>query len=183
MPVPASDLVFPSALAGLTQPVGVLYPSVSLAQKDLFSVHKKIVFLKTADRAEIQRAASARIPVLLSVHSLQSAFDVFKLAGVSAILVQPDGNRPIIDVGWMGKAKEEEKSVVFSFLHFQQAVQHGHVNTLQEYRKLARLLEKSRIAAGLATFAESPEEQLSPREKESVAHYLGINSFALPWVL
>ncbi len=177
------DLVYPSAVSSQANPVGVLFSSLEESKNYSFIQHQKIVFLSSFDPAEIQRCASDKIPVLLHIHSLQSAFDVLKLNGVKMVLVTSEKNKPIIDFGWMQKAKEEGKSVVFSFAHFQNAFQKSDVYAIQEYRKLSKLLEKSRVPFGIASFAQSKNEGLNKREKSALAGYLGVKSFSLEWVI
>lgn len=178
-----ADLVFPAGAAGETNALGILYPSAAEAQKDNFIQHQKMVFLTQINREEIQRCASLKIPVILQLHNLQSSFDVFKLPVVKIIFVAPRGNVPIIDFGWMGKAYEERKSVVFSLQELQRAFMSKDSSSLQEYRKLAQLLQKSKIPLGVASFATNENERLSNEDKAAWAGYLGVSSASVQWYL
>ena len=139
------DLVYPHAVSGEINALGVIYSNTPASQKDQFVQHQKVVLLNQADRAEIQRCSSQKIPVILQTHSLQSSFDVFKMNGVKMVLVILKGAIPIIDYGWMSKAFEERKSVIFSLPELQKAFTQKDSGGLQEYRKLAQLLQKSKM--------------------------------------
>lgn len=178
-----SDLVFPSGAAGETNSLGILYSSSTEAQKDNFINHQKMVFLTQTNREEIQRCASNKIPVILQLHNLQSSFDVFKMPSVKIVFVALRGSQPIIDFGWMGKAYEERKSVVFSLPELQRAFQSKDSSSLQEYRKLAQLLQKSKIPLSIASFAASEKERLSGEDKAAWAGYLGVDSLSVQWYL
>ncbi len=176
------DLAFPSALAGKNKPRGVLFSTVEESRLHQYIQHPKVVFLEQLDHTEIQRAATNKLPVLLKVHSLPSAFDTLKLNGVKMLLVCPEHGKPLIDYGWMQKAREEEKSVVFSLTHIQSSLNKKDIPALQEYRKLSKLLEKSHIPFGVASFAKTQEDLLSAREMNALAGYLGVKKFDLEWV-
>lgn len=178
-----SDLVFPSGVVGETKPLGVLYSSLAEAQKDVFIQHQKFVFLTQTNREEIQRCASLKVPVILQLHNLQTSFDVFKMPGVKIIFVAPRGNTPIIDFGWMGKAFEERKAVVFSLVELQRAFSQKDFSTLQEYRKIAQLLQKSKIPLGLGSFAQDEKARLSEEDLRAWAGYLGVSSLVVSWYL
>lgn len=178
-----SDLVYPAGVAGEANPLGIIYSTAAEAQKDSFVQHQKFVFLVQTNREEIQRCASQKIPVILQLHNLQSSFDVFKMSNVKMIFVAPRGNTPIIDFGWMGKAFEERKSVVFSLAELQRAFSNKDASSLQEYRKLAMLLHKSSIPLGVASFATNENERLSNEDKDAWAGYLGVPSLSVQWYL
>lgn len=178
-----SDLVFPSGVVGETNPLGILYSSLGEAQRDSFIQHQKFVFLTQTNREEIQRCASNNIPVILQLHNLQSSFDVFKMPGVKMIYVALKGNTPIIDFGWMGKAFEERKTVVFSLPDLQRAFSQKDFSTLQEYRKIAQLLQKSKIPLGLGSFAQDEKARLSEEDKGAWAGYLGVEKVSVQWYL
>ncbi len=178
-----SDLVFPSGAAGETNSLGILYASSSEAQKDNFINHQKMVFLAQTNREEIQRCASNKIPVILQLHNLQSSFDVFKMPGVKIVFVALRGSQPIIDFGWMGKAFEERKSVLFSLPELQCAFVQKDSSALQEYRKLSQLLQKSKIPLGVASFAADENERLSAEDKTAWAGYLGVSALSVQWYL
>lgn len=178
-----SDLVFSSGAVGEITPLGILYSSSSEAQKDNFIQHQKFVFLSQTNREEIQRCASQKIPVILQLYDLKNSFDVFKLSSVKIIFVALRGNTPIIDFGWMGKAFEEKKTVVFSLPELQRAFSQRDALTLQEYRKVALLLFKSKIPLGLASFAQHENERLSEEDAAAWAGYLGIPSLRVQWFL
>lgn len=178
-----SDLVFPSGVVGETKPLGILYTSAAEAQKDQFIQHQKFVFLTQTNRDEIQRCASLRIPVILQLHNLQSSFDVFKMGSVKIVFIALRGNTPIIDFGWMGKAFEERKSAVFSLQELQRAFSQKDFTTLQEYRKIAQLLQKSRIPFGLASFAQDEKARLSEEDSLAWAGYLGVEKLRVQWYL
>ncbi len=177
------DVVYPSGAAGEANPLGILYTSAAEAQKDNFVQHQKMVFLTQTNREEIQRCASQKIPVILQLHNLQSSFDVFKMGAVKIIFVAPRGNAPIIDFGWMGKAFEERKSVVFSLKELQRAFMSKDSSSLQEYRKLAQLLQKSKIPLGVASFASHENERLSNEDNAAWAGYLGVPALSVQWFL
>ena len=178
-----SDIVFPSGMVGEVNPLGILYASSAEAQKDQFVQHQKFVFLTQTDYSEIQRCASQKIPVILQLHDLQHSFDVFKLSAVKIIFVAVKGTQPIIDFGWMSKAYEEKKSVVFSLSELQRAFSQKDSSALQEYRKLAQLLKKSHIPLGLASFARVESERLSAEDVQAWAGYLGVPSLRVEWYL
>lgn len=178
-----SDVVYPSGVTGEVKPLGVVYSSLNDAQKDQFIQHQKFVFLTQTNRDEIQRCASLKVPVILQLHNLQSSFDVFKMPSVKIIFVALSGNTPIIDFGWMGKAFEERKSVVFSLRELQRAFSQKDFTTLQEYRKMAQLLQKSKIPLGLASFAQDENARLSEEDLQAWAGYLGVEKLSVQWYL
>lgn len=177
------DVVFPSGVVGETNPLGVIYSNAGELQKDQFVQHQKMVFLTQTDRIEIQRCASNKIPVILQLHNLQSSFDVFKMPAVKIVFVSLRGNIPIIDFGWMGKAYEEKKSVVFSLPDLQRAFTQKDSPALQEYRKIAQLLQKSKIPLGIASFAHVESERLSEEDKAAWAGYLSVSALSVQWYL
>lgn len=136
-----------------------------------------------ANREEIQRCASQKIPIILRVNSLQEAFDTFKMSSVKIILLVARGNVPFIDYGWMGKAYEEKKSVIFSLQELQRAFATKDASTLQEYLKMAQLVYKSNVPLGLVSFAREEKDMLSHEEVVSWAAYLGIPSLSVHWYL
>jgi hypothetical protein len=177
------DIVYPSGAAGEINPLGMVYASLNEAQKDQFINHQKFVFLSQTNREEIQRCASLKVPVILQLYDLKSSFDVFKMSAVKIIFVALRGNTPIIDFGWMGKAFEEKKSVVFSLPELQRAFSQRDALTLQEYRKIAQLLVKSKIPLGLASFSQHENERLSEEDIVAWAGYLGVSSLSVQWFL
>ncbi len=184
MPVQTlSDMVYASAISSQTNALGIVYDSSSSASRDQFIHHQKFVFLTQTNREEIQRCASFKVPVILHVHSLQEAFDTFKMSSVKIILLVARGNVPFIDFGWMGKAYEEKKSVVFSLHELQRAFASKDASTLQEYRKMAQLLYKSKVPLGLVSLAREEKDALSPEEVISWAAYLGVPSLSVQWYL
>ncbi|MEK6902595.1 MAG: hypothetical protein AABX02_03340 [archaeon] len=166
------DFVYSSAVAGHTEKLGVIYSSVADAQKDTFIQHQKIVFLPNTDRTEIQRAASNKIACMISISSLQNAFDLVKQSGVTYVHVNMNGP-PLIDFAWMSLAKENKIGVVFSLADIQLAFYGKNVNALQEFRKAARLLEKAHVSLYIASLAKESFEVLSKTESHALLKYLG----------
>lgn len=178
-----ADIVYPSGASGETNPLGIIYSSANDAQKDQFITHQKMVFLSQTNREEIQRCASQKIPVILQLHDLHSSFDVFKMSAVKIVFVSLKGAQPIIDFGWMGKAYEVRKSVIFSLVDLQRAFAQRDASSLQEYRKLAQLLHKSKIPLGIASFAQDEKERLSVEDAQAWAGYLGVSRVGVQWYL
>ena len=170
-----NDFVYPSAVAGHTEKLGVIYFSVVDAQEDTFIQHQKIVFLPNTDRVEIQRAASNKMGCMVSVSSLQNAFDLVKQSGVTYVHVNMNGP-PLIDFTWMSLAKENKIGVVFSLADVQSAFYGKNVNALQEFRKAARLLEKAHVPLHIASLAKESVEVLSKAESHALLKYLGVKN-------
>ncbi len=177
------DLVFPSAVSGEANALGIVYASVEQSARDQFVQHAKLVFLSSIDQTEIQRCASKKIPVMVQPHSLPNAFSLLKLHGVKIVLVHVKGSTPILDFGWMQKAFEEKKSVVFSLPALQEAFVQKDTLALQEYRKLAQLLHKSHVPLGLVSLARHENERLSEEDVHAWAGYLGIPALRVEWFL
>lgn len=167
-----TDFAYPSAVSGHTQKMGVIYSSVADALNDTFIHHQKIVFIPHTDRTEIQRAASNKIACMVSVSSLQNAFDLVKQSGVSFVHVNMNGP-PLIDYAWMSLAKENNIGVVFSLIDLQSAFYGKNVSALQEFRKAARLLEKARVRLYIGSFAKEGFDVLSKTETHALLKYLG----------
>jgi hypothetical protein len=178
-----SDIVYASAISHQTNALGVAYENVNDAQRGQFIHHQKFVLLSQMNREEIQRCASLGVPVILHVHSLQESFDTFKMSSVKLILFVARGNIPFIDYGWMSKAFEEKKSVVFSLVELQRAFASKDASTLQEYRKMAQLLHKSKIPLGLVSFAREEKDVLSEEEVDAWAGYLNVPLLSVQWYL
>lgn len=176
------DLVYSPATGDETRALGVVYDSVSHVEREQLSpTHTPVVFLSRLDSSEIQRASSKKIPVMVPVSTLQGAFDLLKMNGVKLVYVEARGNVPLIDFGWMQKAFEEKKSVVFSLRALRTCFEKKDVDSLQEYRKLARLLEKSHVPMGLVSLAREKWERSSDTDAEAWKGYLGVSSFDLGW--
>jgi hypothetical protein len=170
------DILYPSALSRSNETCGYILANLSEKEKYSFQNHFPILFLPLLDRTEIQRAASQKIPCMVSVHSLQNAFDVFKHPNVKFVHV-PFSDKPIIDVGWMGKAKEDgTKTVVFSILEWKETVANNKTRILEEYLKMIRLLVKWKIPVLLASFAKDENEIPTLEEKEALSSFLGVYS-------
>ncbi len=172
-----ADLVFVSALPIENFPnesLGVLFPSAKEAQSHAlsFSDHIPIVFLPHLDKGELQRCASAKIPALLEVHSMQSAFDALKLSGVKFVLVNPLRNKTTIDVAWMSVAKQRELHVIFALHDLQDSLRLQKPRALEEFQKLARLLSHYEIPYSIASFSRTPLESLSEEESAALRNYL-----------
>lgn len=174
-----SDFVFSSAL-GAHSPsttrnaLGVLFPDAKAAQSHAlsFSDHTPLVFLPHSDKAELQRCASAKIPALVEVHSMQGAFDVLKLSGVKFVLVNPLRNKTTIDVAWMSVAKQRGLHVVFALHDLQESLYSQKPRALEEFQKLARLLSHYAIPYSIASFARTSEEILHEEEWIALRAYL-----------
>lgn len=168
-----NDFVFASA-AHVPIACGVLFPTCKDAQSFAlsFSDHRPIVFLSHIDKAELQRCASAKIPALVEVHSMQGAFDVLKLSGVKFVLVNPLQNKATIDVAWMSVAKQQGLEVVFALHDLQEAMHANKARALEEFQKLSRLLLHYEIPFMIVSFAKNVNEVLHAEELEALRNYL-----------
>lgn len=167
------DFIYPSAVSGKESPSFVIHESVAQLSSTSFQSHTKCVFLSSLDRTEIQRCASMKIPCVVSIQSLQQAFDLLKVSGVSFVHVNMNGP-PVIDYAWMSGAHDNQIGVVFSLKDLQEAFNGKNVNALQEYRKAARLLFKSHVPLHIVSFARTHEEVLSSHEQRAWLTYLGV---------
>jgi hypothetical protein len=151
-----------------------LFSNTKEAQSFAFSfpASHPIVFLPHADKAEIQRAASAKIPVLVEVHSMQGAFDALKLSGVKFVLVNPLQNKTTIDVAWMSVAKQRGMEVVFALPDLQSTLQLNKSRPIEEFQKLARLLAHYHIDYHIVSFARHAHEILSAEEIAALHTFL-----------
>lgn len=174
MPFSFQEFVFASAVP--TQPIhsiAVLFPTVKDAQAFPSSPNLlPVVFLPHTDKSEIQRSASAKIPALLEVHSMQGAFDALKLSGVKFVKVNPLQNKTTIDVAWMSVAKQKGISVVFALHDLQSALQLKKSRPVEEFQKLARLLSHYEVPYMIASFAKKETELLSQEEILSLREFL-----------
>ncbi len=174
MPISLYEFVFASAVpTNPIHPIAVLFPTVKEAQAFPSSPNfLPIVFLPHTDKSEIQRAASAKIPVLVEVHSMQGAFDALKLSGVKFVKVNPLQNKTTIDVAWMSVAKQRGISVVFALHDLQSALQLKKTRAMEEFQKLARLLAHYNVPFFIASFSKKENELLSLDELDSLRVYL-----------
>ncbi|QQR92533.1 MAG: hypothetical protein IPJ89_05300 [Candidatus Iainarchaeum archaeon] len=177
MPPVILDLVFASALPVESispTSLGILFPSAKEAQSHAlsFSDHLPVVFLPHLDKGELQRCASAKVPALIEVHSMQGAFDALKLSGVKFVLVNPLRNKATIDVAWMSVAKQRGLQVVFALHDVQESLRLQKSRALEEFQKLARLLVHYEIPYFIASFARSSSESIGEEASAALRAYL-----------
>jgi hypothetical protein len=166
------DFIHPSAVSGRESPSFLVHDSFAQSASTSSPVHTKIVFLPALDRAEVQRCVSQKMPCMVSLHSLSNAFELLKVNGVKFVHVNLNGP-PVIDYAWMSGAKTNELEVVYSLENLKEAFNQKNVNGLQEYRKVARLLSKSKIPLHIGSFARTSENVLSRVEQRAWWAYLG----------
>ncbi len=166
------DFIHPSAVSGRESPSFIIHESTAHYSQTSFPLHTKVVFLPSLDRTELQRCASQKIPCMVSIHSLSNAFELLKVSGLRFVHVNLNGP-PLVDYAWMSGAKTNNLEVVFSLENLQEAFHQKNVNSLQEYRKVARLLSKSRIPLHMGSFSRVAEGVLSRAEQRSWNTYLG----------
>ena len=166
------DFIHPSAVSGRESPSFILHESTAHASKTSFPLHTRIVFLPSLDRAEVQHCASQKIPCMVSIHSLSNAFELLKVSGLRFVHVNLNGP-PLLDYAWMSGAKANGLEVVFALEDLQGAFHQKNVNGLHEYRKVARLLSKSRIPLHVGSFARASEGVFSRAEQRAWNTYLG----------
>lgn len=166
------DFIHSSAVSGRESPSFIIHESTAHFATTSFPTHTKIVFLKSLDRTELQRCASQKIPCMISIHSLSNAFELLKVSGLRFVHVNLNGP-PLIDYAWMSGAKTNNLEVVFSLENLQETFHQKNVNGLQEYRKIARLLSKSKIPLHVGSFARTTEGVFSQAEQRAWNQYLG----------
>ncbi|MEK6970890.1 MAG: hypothetical protein AABW68_04355 [archaeon] len=166
------DFIYPSAVSGRESPSFILHDSLAQFSTTSFPTHTRGVFLPSLDRAEVQRCVSQKVPCMVSLHSLSNASESLKVSGLRFVHLDLNGP-PLIDYAWMSGAHDAGLEVVFSLPDLRESFHRKHVNGFQEYRKISRLLSKTRIPLHVASFARVAEEVLSLPEQRAWYSYLG----------